>query len=487
MATLFLRRSPGASSGDLIDKLGSRLAHAGIRRHPGTLYRQLSGFTRAVPTEMESAMRRVLIASNGMRTLSDIERALTQAGLQVPVFRRAPPFLPVKRTLPLYHLWLHLNPSLSKKDLATRLHKDLARDGVRANAPSLPSILEGRRGFPRREVLEKLLAYLKEHGIASEAEALKRARSKEVRRSVEGRGFAPIRDFVRLCRVWQLRHHEPSLRRLAWRLREEMSRRGVSMALPQYQKLVDGQFQHIRRSILWAMEDMIRKALPPARDLKAEVDKALSDTEKFAVLQWVQAGPIAELSRKWISEHPGIRERALAVRTYKTARRMGYACTLYTIQCILGGRRKKTRGFIYRAMLKQFGRGPARIPVEHLITAGQRAGTGMEAPGIHDAGTAGKNRSGTRARRRSPVPTELESSIQEARRYLRASPRSEHLEDFLAFRIACSHEVSRDRATAMLMSRESDVPDEAGSDAGIPQGGPGEALPGAKPPGNPAS
>ena len=61
--------------------------------------------------------------------------------------------------------------------------------------------------------------------------------------------------------------------------------------------------------------------------------------------------------------------RQLALRVAKSARRMGYTTSPNTIQPILGGHKNRTRGFVYRAMLKQFPGGREQVPEEHVIAA----------------------------------------------------------------------------------------------------------------------
>jgi hypothetical protein len=46
---------------------------------------------------------------------------------------------------------------------------------------------------------------------------------------------------------------------------------------------------------------------------------------------------------------------------------MGYSTSHNTIQPILAGHKKKTRGFVYRAMLKQFQDHGEHIPAEHIL------------------------------------------------------------------------------------------------------------------------
>ena len=113
-----------------------------------------------------------LIESDGLRTAADIEQALASSGFQVTREERLRLYISLDRILPLAQLWYYLNPGKSQRILASRLGQDLGRDGVRQNVDSLQRTLAAKQGLARREVREKLLDYLAEDGVGSEAEAL---------------------------------------------------------------------------------------------------------------------------------------------------------------------------------------------------------------------------------------------------------------------------------------------------------------------------
>jgi hypothetical protein len=94
-----------------------------------------------------------------------------------------------------------------------------------------------------------------------------------------------------------------------------------------------------------------RQSLPEGHDLAGEVAAAAEKQASQIDLCWVKARPIAVLAKTWLSQHPGTTMRQLAIRVTNTARRMGYATSLNTIQPILGGHQKRTRGFVYHALL----------------------------------------------------------------------------------------------------------------------------------------
>jgi len=106
-----------------------------------------------------------------------------------------------------------------------------------------------RGALARREVREKLLDYLAEDGVGSEAQALALSQS---------RGFVGPEKFLPLCRLWQLVHHEPSSRRLALLLQQKMSGQGVAIGLHRLQVLVNGKTRRVRRGLLAALEELLR-------------------------------------------------------------------------------------------------------------------------------------------------------------------------------------------------------------------------------------
>jgi RNA polymerase primary sigma factor len=87
----------------------------------------------------------------------------------------------------------------------------------------------------------------------------------------------------------------------------------------------------------------------------------------MADLSWVQAEPIASLARKWILQHAQVNMRQLAIRVSRTIHQMGYSRSPSAIQPILGGWKKKTRGFVRRAMFKLFDPGDTQQIVEQQI------------------------------------------------------------------------------------------------------------------------
>ena len=84
--------------------------------------------------------------------------------------------------------------------------------------------------------------------------------------------------------------------------------------------------------------------------------------------QSVACEPIAELGRQWLAAHPGVSARRLAHDLAARVGEMGYRVSPNGIQPILGGWKRRTRGYVYRAMLEQLQNGAAAtIPIEHVL------------------------------------------------------------------------------------------------------------------------
>ena len=377
MGSLFLQKKEGSREA-LARELKEHLETLGVHYHIRTLRRQLTGNVSSVPPEVEGAMRHVLLRANGLRTDLDIEKTLGAAGLWVAPEDRQSEYLSTERIVPLTQLWLLFNPTQSKRVLATALSERLACRGISLKVDPTQTILAGTQPLARREVMEALLDLLSAHGVASEDEARARWQKsqKEIAQYAEQRALEPATRLVDLARAWKLRNHQPSSMRLSVILQERLRQCGIEFCLPQIQRAVDGRFKHVRHALVVEMEGMLRQSLPEGRDLSGEVATSAQRQTRQIDLCWVKAEPIAALAQAWLSQHPGATMRQLAIRVAKSARRMGYATSYNTTQPILGGHKKRTRGFVYRALLKQIeGREREPIPEEHMLRSHRVVGS----------------------------------------------------------------------------------------------------------------
>ncbi|OGA55525.1 MAG: hypothetical protein A3F74_17050 [Betaproteobacteria bacterium RIFCSPLOWO2_12_FULL_62_58] len=377
MGVLFLRNK-GCFRETLASELQENLMTLGIDYHIRTLRRQLTGSVSSIPPEVQAAMRHVLLRTSGLRTDLDIEQALGAAGLSVAPQERQPEYLSTKRIVFLAQLWLLFNPTHSRRSLATMLSERLARRGLRLNVEPLQNILAGRQTLARREVQEALLEFLSAHGIDSEEEAHARwqEHQKDIDVYIQERTLESVDSLLALATTWKLRNHQPSSRHLAVILRQKLLQRALYRSLHRIQAALDGKAKRVRRALIVGMEGLLREALPEGHDLATEAAAAAQKQTRQLDLCWVRAEPISALAKDWLAQHPGTSMRQLSIRVAKSARRMGYATSHNTIQPILGGHKKMTRGFVHRAMLKQFEGAHDRTPEEHVVPA-HRAGSAI--------------------------------------------------------------------------------------------------------------
>ena len=438
LAVLYLRGHPDVSRGALARELRRRLASGGIHYDLGTLRRQLSGAVSTVPPEVETAMRQILRERDGLAREEELERALEASGIEIPHGDRASALVVVERILPLVQLWLHLNPGKSKRFLAAHLANDLGRNGCRSTIDALQSALAGRKRHVRRVVHCVLLARLTELGVTSEEEARLRARElrQDIRLSSRRRSFVDACRFRQLCRLWQVRRHEPSTRRLAVLLKERLGGWGLSAHVKHLQTIINGDSPCVRGAFLEAVEEVLREEVRDLRNAGSPRLWAATPHEQVEVdLRWVPAQPTAAMARRWLAAHPGVSQRHLARRVCETLVSMGYASSPNTIQPILGGRRKKTRGFVHRALLELRNGWTARSP-----SGGERT-RGLGTPVRNVATSDGK-----------PSLTWREF-LRQAREYLPLA-RSPHLVPLLAVRAERLYGIPRAKVEARIRGRK---------------------------------
>ncbi len=458
MTALYLAHHPGWSRERLIRRLKERLQADGVKFHERSLRRQLGGAVDSVPPELEELTRRVLFEDTPIKTEADLDAAIAQAGLVVA--RRDARYVTADRAVLLTRLWLFLNPGTSKRALAKRLCDDLATQGIAIGLDALQSELAGRGQLVRREVIDTLLSYLDSKGIHSEAEAQQRLLDWDADLGAfeTGRGLVDGRRFRALAKLWQVRHHEASSRRLAALLRDRLDSRGIHVGLDHLQRLVGGKARRVRVEVVAAMEAMVREEMS-ASEVEVALRQQLS-AAKTTDLAWVLAKPIAELAREWLEANPGLTMRQLALRVAEAARKMGYSTSHNTIQPILGGWKQRTRGYIYRAMLAQFGGAkPADIPSEHVLVTIE-ADLGVASEAAPEEGDAVR-RPPAKVVERTPVPAEapkaaaprdlpsLDAFMREAKRTL-PKARSPHVLKLLARRANKLFGIDPDEAEAML-------------------------------------
>ncbi len=343
------------SKESLARKLCKDLKSYGIIYHVRTLKRQISGFIATVPSEVQSALAKIAFNGNGQRSGVDIRQLCAEAEISSPNGNDSPAYVLSEKVLPLAQLWLHLNPQASKRALAIRLQRDIERQGIPYTVGALEAILAGKnRLFVRPVIGDTLLKYLRDVGINSrvEAEARIREQAEAIRRSLDAREFVPICRFYELCLLRLWKHRDATARQLSAALQKKLSERGVGMNLDYLQRAVSGRPRQVRGQLQEALEDVLRPDLPLSQDLDTALATTWRERERRRHdRDWVRVEPVVDLATAWLEQHPGMSKRQLAIRVSAKIREMGYSRSHDTLQPILGGWKKKTRRFVYRAML----------------------------------------------------------------------------------------------------------------------------------------
>jgi len=348
------------SKESLARKLCEDLKSCGVIYHIRTLKRRISGAIGTVPPEVESVLATVVFNDNGRRSGVDIRQLCAEAGINRPDGKDSPAYVLSEKVLPLAQLWLHLNPQASKRALANRLQHDLEKQGISYTVDTLQAILAGKNWLLVRPVIgERLVEYLRDVGINSRAEAAARiqAQAEDIRRSLAERQLLPIRRFRELCQLWLWKHHNASAQHLAAALQQRLLERGVQMNRDYIQHAVSARSRHVRRRLELVLEELLRKDLAASKDL----DAALASTSRDRLrhkqdMEWVESEPIVALGKSWLEQHPNTSVLQLAIRLSARIQEMGYSRSHNTLQPILGGWKRRTRRFVYRAMLVEHGR-----------------------------------------------------------------------------------------------------------------------------------
>lgn len=427
MAKLYLQEHPKQSRESLARKLTQRLSESGVSYHPRTIKRQLDGSVSSVPPAVEEAMRELLVRGKPNRDPADVEEDLAKAGLQVPKKARVHRHVAVQRLVAPTRLWLYLNPGHTKRFLAHQLSKSLERKDIHVSPDRLQSNLAGKGSYVRREVLAELIGLLGKHGLMSEADVIKAYEklTLQVEQALEGRKLQEADRFKRLADTWWVLRGGDSKRALAKELQEKLASKGITLSLDHLQDLFHGRKDVVQSRVVNELEALVRSELPSGRSLEQAMAEAERSDERATDLHWVKAEPIARAAKAWLDEHPDMSRRALALKVAEVVRDMGYSTSHNTVQPVLAGTRKKTRGYIYRATMKVVtGEETPSIPDSHVLR--KRVGR-AERPPIElerPAAEEGEAAEGAEARSEATAgitDPELVEFLEEARRRLEES------------------------------------------------------------------
>ncbi len=452
MGKLYIGAVPGTTRSGLARQLVSRLAARGIDYHVRTVRRQLQGTVSSVPPEAEAELRSMFAENTPWVTAADLEAELIRRGVEIAPEERLSPFVPSKRIAVIAKVYLFLDRSISKRALAQRLSADLEARGVVLSFDSLQTSLAGHGQFVRREVMDQLIEYLGAHGLHSEEAALQRIEEwgDRFNTALAGRRLVSAKRLRRLSRYWQIQNKEASTRHVAQILRERLEARGVDLGIEHIQRAILGKAARVRLDLIREMEALVREQLPEGTSLESALAGTHWDGAATVNLAWVSCEPIVAMAHEWLERHPDVTMRQLALRVRATVRRMGYQFSESSAQSILAGNKKKTRGYVYRAMQKQFeGVSAPQIPEDHLIGA---------VPGAEFVDGESRRRAGV-ARKRSDKPPTLRAFIREARDYLPRA-KSPHFAKLAALRAERIYGMSAPEALRRIEGRRRPAPSQ---------------------------
>lgn len=354
-AELLLRMECFPSLYAVSGELSRCLGEAGVTAHRRTVRRYLSGEVISVPAEVVEVMDRIVMERMNLGSVEAVERSMLAAGIERACDDEPQP-VSSHQFQAFVQLWLHLNPDVSKRSLARRLERDLRKRQVPLAASHIMSLLSGGAQVVRREVYDTVLVYLSEHGVRSEEEAVSALEdlSSNIATSVAERDFVGVQRFQLLCWLWQIHHHDASASRLANLLQTRLAQRGVSITTGQVAKSIIGKARHVRRLLVTVIEELVSEIFPSHSDLDRAISELLLTPEKVTDLFWVSAQAVADMAEEWLSQHSGQTMRQLAIRTSQTLWEMSYPRSPNALEPILAGQNRRTRGYVYRAVLMQF-------------------------------------------------------------------------------------------------------------------------------------
>lgn len=370
MAVLCLKMRPNLSRQALAQQIRKRLLLKNLPYHERTIARQLSGAVFSVPRYVENEMRSILKELDGLEDGPKIEKNLKEYGLMPLMKSNQSSTVPYDRIYPLISLWLYFNPNASKRQLACDLHSDLEKIGILIGIDRLQSVIMGKSKNIRYELLDLLLKYLSHWGVSSETKAsrLLEKEACDIWGSINGRKLVNAKRMNDLAKLWQWRNQGATKRELASILKLEIASHGISMDIYHLQKLLNNRKANCQKRIINILEEIVKKDLPKTQTLEDALKKVKIGLTASLDTEWVLSRPAVSTANKWLAQHPKMSKRQLALKVEDRVRKMGYRVSQNTIQAILTGHTVRTRGYIYRAILKQCTeKRNIQIPVHHLV------------------------------------------------------------------------------------------------------------------------
>lgn len=335
----------------------------------------MSGNVGSTHRLLEDEMRQILRTDFDYRDDTDLDIALERAGFLVDEAQRGSLFVSTKEVLPFVHLWLYKNPTGTRRGLAHIIDRKLKRRDVTVDINYLQTIIGGKTPVLRTDVAETLIISLVEslakHGVDSKERALEliERERENIDYAVRGRELVDVHEFYELAKVWQWRNSGATKRKLANLLRDRLGQSGLTLDLNHLQRLLNGKENKGQRRVVDALQEVVKDSLPSylsLADAKKKVREGFTGADD---LEWVKSEPIHEMALRWLEDHPNTSRRQLAIDASKMVSKMGYSTSHHTIQKLLAGNTARTRGFVYRALLKIVTEDSRpRIPEQHILS-----------------------------------------------------------------------------------------------------------------------
>ena len=382
-----LKNVPGIGAPEkVVAILSQRLRRDGVRIATCTLRRQISGFISSVPKPFEQTLESMAAEMTGLSEES-LEAALRAEGYNPDASPRET-LVPIEEVSRLADVWLGMNPGKSKRALAFKLRDRLAAAEVDQSVSFLQTALGGKRHrHVRIELRDALQAELATLGVLTEQDVEERIEELGLGEGAQPAkwAFTDAEHFRALIRIWKTRFGHTSSRQLGEAVQVRLENEGYEPSLGHLQRLIDRTPDKIRVRIVQAVEETVRERYPDSAAFEAALKVASADDTSDADRAWVSVSNVVALAQKWKSQNPDKSLRQLAIALAKTAEEIGFPTSTNTLQPILGGWKKRTRGFVLRAL-------------ELLM---KRESRGLEVVGSRDATTTASDNAGGASNARS--------------------------------------------------------------------------------------
>lgn len=327
----------------LIRELCSSLESKGISYHPRTVKRQLLGNITYIPEALDSALLRWVKAKKDppySKLLKDYEKAKQELheneGDKL--------FVSPDYFHQLANAYLYQHKRLSRRRLAQKLQAELKTKDVSFGLETIQAALSGKTLRIRKALQDQMLALFKSEGqgdpqaIKSLLEKLAGEHGSEIEKVEVGAIPQAVEAFL-------IKTKGISKRQFALQTQRKLKEKGYQYHLSSIQSVLEGKTRKTKGVILKAIQEILQsEGLDGAKQGK-EYLASLSDTQR-AWHQYVSATEVPELVQNLLNQHPHLTRRQIALILRESLLERNFDFSLNSLQYILGGKTKKTRGVL---------------------------------------------------------------------------------------------------------------------------------------------